>query len=152
MTLRDEIEGAKRRAADAAADQVNAHAEEWTSKGLSEALDAARDLHGPEGALAIVALEALAKRQGELVQAGKPWVLEALSRFGAGRLKAEDLQLISRSSFEERRAALHAAIDAAHADHLARAEARRQLLRVAQEVGAAAIRAAIPLLIAAAGI
>ena len=139
--------------ATAAAKAVDGHADEWVHKALTEAYEAADELPpGLERTAAIAGLAALERVEVDVVTAGKVWVIELLARFGAGRLSPDDLRLIARSSYEERRAAHQGATAAAHADYLVREEARRRLLRAIADVGAFAARAALPLLIAAAGL
>lgn len=142
-----------------AARAVDDKTPEWLDKGIDRARDllerqASEATRPVEVALAELgrdALEAVEERKGALAHLGKARMLSVLVQLGAGREdEARLLYLASgASSFEELLAASDKSTAATAVATHAREKAWTEVRDLAKEVGAIALKALIPILLAA---
>lgn len=146
MSLYDDL---VRRGAEAADKRLREHGPGWVGGALDQARGSVDGLSPELRETALAGLDALDTVRPLLASAGVGWAVELVARVGAGRLTEDERRAIESAPFDARRGAVHAATDAAHADYLARAEARAAVLSALLAAGQAAAKALLPLLLAA---
>lgn len=141
-----------------AARAVDDKGDGWLDKGIERARDmlerqvseATRPLEVAMAELGRDALDAVDERKGALATLGKARALAVLVQLGAGREdEARLLYLATAATFGELLAASEASTQATLAATRAREEAWDEIKKLAKEVGAIALKALIPILLAA---
>lgn len=127
----------------------------WIDKALDKTVELARDagLDPNEAALAIDAAEVVREHKGALTGVAVDAFRNTMALAWDGQIDAARRAFLeTEASYDERRAAMQAGTDATYKDRVEREAAWAELADMFEEIGKMALKALVPILLAAAGL